>query len=108
MRKKRAFKYPAAGVESMVSREPAALEGAAWVINVRAAKDQLSRLLEQAANGNEIIITSDGEPKAKLVPVRTRRRPFRVDWAHLRSLPLLQSGESTIEEFVRKDRDGRA
>lgn len=77
------------------------------VVNVLAAKDQLSSLLEQAALGNEVVITSDGQPKAKLVPVRPRRQPFRVNWELLRALPLLKRGAPTAEELVREDRDGR-
>ncbi len=40
-------------------------------VSVREAKDQLSSLLQRAAEGEEIVITSDGEPKAMLV----RHRP---------------------------------
>lgn len=76
------------------------------LINVRAAKDQLSSLLEQAASGNEVIITSDGVPKAKLVPFRSARKPFRVDWELLRSMRVKPGGKSA-EELVREDRDGR-
>ena len=76
------------------------------LINVRAAKDQLSSLLEQAASGNEVIITSDGVPKAKLVPFRSTRKPFRVDWELLRSMRVKPGGRSA-EELVREDRDGR-
>lgn len=36
-------------------------------VNVRMAKDQLSALLERAAEGEEIVITSDGRPKGMLV-----------------------------------------
>lgn len=90
----------------MLKEASAALDEAELVVNVRAAKDQLSSLLEQAANGNEVIITSDGLPKAKLVPVRARRRPFRVDWDLLRSVPL-NPGVPPAEELVRQDRDGR-
>jgi len=108
MKKKITFKYPPAGVEGMVLREAGAvaLGETELVVNVRAAKDQLSSLLEQAANGNEVVITSDGIPKAKLVPVRARRRPFRVDWELLRSMPP-KRGVTPAEVFVRQDRDGR-
>jgi prevent-host-death family protein len=41
------------------------------MVSVREAKDQLSSLLARAAEGEEIVITSDGEPKAMLV----RHRP---------------------------------
>lgn len=42
-------------------------------VSVREAKDQLSALLQRAEAGEEIVITSDGEPKAMLV----RHRPIR-------------------------------
>ena len=74
-------------------------------VNVRSAKDRLSSLLEQAAAGNEVIITSDGEPKARLTAVRSRRRPYRVDWAWLNSQPLTDG--TPAEELIRADRDGR-
>lgn len=74
-------------------------------INVRAAKDQLSSLLEEAALGNEVIITSDGQPKARLVPVKAVRKPFRMSWGSLQSQPL--SAIAPAEEIIRADRDGR-
>ena len=42
------------------------------------AKTQLSALVERAAEGEEIVISKSGKPKAKLVPledVRPRRAP---------------------------------
>jgi len=47
-------------------------------VNIHAAKTHLSRLVEAAAAGQEIIIARAGKPVAKLVPfsgpaVRTRR-----------------------------------
>jgi prevent-host-death family protein len=39
-------------------------------VSVREAKDQLSALLQRAEAGEEIVITSDGEPKAMLVRYR--------------------------------------
>ncbi len=87
--------------EAALAREPPR-----QLVNVRAAKDQLSSLLEQAARGNEVIITSDGVPKAKLVPFLAARKPFRVDWEHLRALKPKAGGKSAAE-LVREDRDGR-
>lgn len=45
-------------------------------VNVHEAKTQLSRLLERAHSGEEIIIAKSGVPYARLVPldVRTPRR----------------------------------
>lgn len=107
MKKRKVFKYGQPSAEPLALKEVAhALEEQELVVNVRAFKDQLSSLLEQAANGNVVVITSDGQPKARLVPIRLRRLPFRVDWELLRSMPL-QRGVPTAEELVREDRDGR-
>ena len=46
-------------------------------INIHNAKTNLSRLIEKAAKGDEVIISRAGEPVAKLVPIKTaapRRR----------------------------------
>ncbi len=104
MRKK--FRYPAPRTKPGVLKEACAAELAPTAINVRAAKDQLSSLLEQAAHGNEVIITSDGMPKAKLVPFLSARKPFRVDWDLLRSMRVKPVERST-DELVREDRDAR-
>lgn len=39
-------------------------------VSVREAKDQLSALIARVASGEEVVITSDGEPKATLVRYR--------------------------------------
>ena len=43
-------------------------------VNVHEAKTQLSRLLEAAGRGEEVVIARNGEPVARLVPVSTARR----------------------------------
>jgi prevent-host-death family protein len=45
------------------------------MINVYDAKTHLSRLLDQVAQGEEIIIARAGKPLAKLVPYREDDRP---------------------------------
>jgi antitoxin (DNA-binding transcriptional repressor) of toxin-antitoxin stability system len=61
--------------------------------NLYEAKTQLSRLVDEAANGDTIIIAKDGKPMAKLGPIggEARRQPRQlgqmsaqakgVDWA---------------------------
>lgn len=45
-------------------------------VNIHEAKTQLSRLLEQVANGERVIISKAGRPVAELVPhQRTRVLP---------------------------------
>jgi prevent-host-death family protein len=45
-------------------------------VNLYEAKTHLSRLVDRAAQGEEIVIAKAGKPKAKLVPFReaTERR----------------------------------
>jgi len=38
-------------------------------VNVHKAKTNLSKLIQQAENGEEVIIARDGKPAVKLVPV---------------------------------------
>ena len=44
-------------------------------VNIHEAKTHLSRLVERAANGEEIIIGKAGRPMARLVPYREERTP---------------------------------
>jgi prevent-host-death family protein len=43
-------------------------------VNILEAKNQLSRLVKEAAAGREIVIASNGTPMARLVPIRSVRR----------------------------------
>ena len=76
-------------------------------VTVRDAKSQLSALLEWVAGGREITITSDGKPKARLVPAsaEAERKVFRGMGEFLLSQPV--HGGPTADELIREDRDGR-
>ncbi len=41
-------------------------------VNMLEAKTQLSKLVERALNGEEIVIARDGEPAVRLVPVKRK------------------------------------
>ena len=43
-------------------------------VNIYEAKTNLSRLVERAAQGEEIVIAKAGKPKAKLVPYRPQKK----------------------------------
>lgn len=74
-------------------------------VSVREAKDQLSALLQRAEAGEEIVITSDGEPKAMLV--RFRPLPSGKPWRSLAdfraTLPMTPDSTAAISEM----REGR-
>jgi prevent-host-death family protein len=64
------------------------------IVNVHEAKTHLSRLLEQAHAGQEIILAKAGKPYARLMPLASdsaQRRPGRlagkVDDAFFEPLP---------------------
>jgi prevent-host-death family protein len=46
-------------------------------INIHQAKTHLSRLIEDVASGNEILIAKGGRPMARLVPLRRDEAPRR-------------------------------
>ena len=91
-----------------VIQEIAQLPGIGEAISVRAAKAHLSGLLEEVAQGREVVITSGGKPKARLVPMEAgaQRVPFTGTREHLETMPKWRGG-LTAEEVVREDRDGR-
>jgi prevent-host-death family protein len=85
-----------------------ALPGVGLSIPVRAAKAKFSALLELVAGGQEVTITSDGQPKAVLLPV-SRHRPRKVftgTLGQLQKMPMQTEGPFA-EEIIRADRDGR-
>jgi prevent-host-death family protein len=43
-------------------------------VNVHHAKTNLSRLIEQAENGEEVIIARNGKPAVRLVPVEKSKK----------------------------------
>jgi prevent-host-death family protein len=91
----------------MVLKEAVAMPGVGLAFPVRVAKAKLSALLELVAAGQEVTITSDGEPKAVLSPVhRRQRKVFTGTWEHLKKMPVQTEGPFS-EEIIRADRDGR-
>lgn len=47
------------------------------VVNVHEAKTHLSKLLERAHAGEEIVLAKAGKPYARLVPLKTEGKPRR-------------------------------
>lgn len=71
----------------------------AEIVNVHAAKTHLSRLLERAEAGEEIVIGRAGKPIAKLVPYRPERprRVFGALRGQIRVLPGFDDLDAEIE-----------
>jgi prevent-host-death family protein len=68
---------------------------------VREAKDRLSALLQRAALGEEIVITSDGEPKAMLVRFRpvVGGKPWQSLAAFRATLPMTPDSTAMLREM---------
>ncbi len=45
-------------------------------MNIHEAKTNLSKLIEKALNGEEVVITKAGKPKVQLVPIEQKEK----DW----------------------------
>ena len=92
--------------------EPAVLRDAAvaeWgrIVTVRDAKAHLSALLEWVSAGHELTITSDGQPKARLVKATAAspRKIFRGMGEYLSRQPIHRG--LSADEAVSRDRDAR-
>ena len=77
------------------------------VVTVRDAKAHLSSLLDWVALGNELTITSDGIPKAKLVRAEKAkpRKVFQGMGEYLSKQPMHR--KLSADEAVNMDRDAR-
>ena len=93
--------------EPMVMKEVATMPGIGPTISIRSAKAHLSALLELVAGGQEVTITSDGKPKAKLVKAETREpgKVFQGMGDYLMKQPIHRG--PTADEIIREDRDSR-
>lgn len=107
MKEKKPLIYPKAQQrEPSVLRESAVLSGER-LVTVRDAKAHLSALLEWVASGHSLTITSDGQPKARLVAVEAKpRKVWLGATKHLARMPKW-SGGPMAEETIREDREGR-
>ncbi len=89
------------GLKPWMVQEAQAAYGEPVAVSVRTAKDQLSSLLERAAQGEEIVITSDGKPKAMIVryrPVITGK-PARSMAELRRSMPVTPDSTALVREM---------
>jgi prevent-host-death family protein len=107
MKAKKTMVYKVAKVsEPPVLRDAAVAE---WgrVVTVRDAKAHLSALLEWVASGHELTITSDGQPKARLVSATATRprKTFEGMGDYLANQPSHRG--LSADEAENQDRDAR-
>ena len=106
MKSKTLYKAEIEERSSRIQESAVMLPGVGRTFNVRVAKAQLSGLLDFVASGEEVVLTAGGKPKARLIPYKPKSKPFKVDWEHLRSMPM-QTKPPFAEDIVRQDRDAR-
>ncbi|MBI5768187.1 MAG: type II toxin-antitoxin system prevent-host-death family antitoxin [Verrucomicrobia bacterium] len=94
------------GQRALLTPDAATVEEAATLrrraeVSVREAKDQLSALLQRAAAGEEIVVTSDGEPKAMLVRFRpvVGGKPWQSLAAFRATMPMTPDSTPLIREM---------
>jgi prevent-host-death family protein len=99
--------YPAHKSGGLELKEAVTMPGIGMTIPVRAAKAKLSALLELVARGQEVTITSDGQPKAVLSPVsKAKPRKVFTGMGEFLSRQPIHAGP-LAEEIIREDRDSR-
>ena len=69
------------------------------IVNMHQAKSSLSRLVERALAGEEVIIARNGEPLVKLVPVPKQKQP-RVPGKYKGQIWIGPDFEFTDEEIT--------
>lgn len=78
------------------------------VYSIAQAKDQLSKLIDQALAGEEVTITRHGKPVAELRPARAagsgRLSPELIDRIAARAKSLPSLGEDAVD-IIRRMRD---
>ena len=77
-------------------------------ITTKQLRIQPGRIIGQVNNGQEITVTYRGKPRAKIVPILTRRN-VDIEEAENELFGIWKNREDTknVEEFVRRMRKGR-
>lgn len=95
------YTQPEPATPAQIKEDAAAYGIRRDVVSVREAKDSLSGLLQRAALGEEIVITSDGQPRAMIVRYRPvlRGKPWKSLKAFRATLPMQPDSASIIDEI---------
>jgi prevent-host-death family protein len=75
-------------------------------VNIHEAKTHLSRLIEDASAGEEIVIAKAGRPMARLVPFRPLREVRQLGWLRGK-LDVPEDFDAPLPDEVIADFEGR-
>jgi prevent-host-death family protein len=75
-------------------------------VNVHAAKSQLSRLLDAAVAGEEVIIAKAGKPLVRLVPIEEKKERRKLG-ALAGKLHVPDNFDDTLPEDILADFEGQ-
>lgn len=72
-------------------------------LNVRQARERISRLLDQVARGEEVIITRRGKPAARLVGLAAKTTRFPDRRSLREALPPMTESAGQMTRTLRED-----
>jgi prevent-host-death family protein len=75
-------------------------------VNIHEAKTHLSRLVEDASEGEEIVIAKAGKPMARLVPVEPKRKRRKLGWLRGK-LEVPETFDAPLPDEVMREFEGR-
>jgi prevent-host-death family protein len=91
----------------MSTRRPRPRRAVRETVSLYQAKTQLSRLVDRAAAGEEIVISKSGRPRARLVPMEDTR-PLRVPGRGKGRWNVGRSFDAPLPDDVLADFEGRS
>ena len=71
-------------------------------VNVHEAKTQLSKLIEAALRGEEVIIARDGKPAVRIEPLPQEKLKFKFGLPEFIGMPVPDFLEPMTEEELRE------
>jgi prevent-host-death family protein len=91
----------------MPARRPGRRSVVRETVSLYEAKTQLSRLVDRAAAGEEIVISKSGRPRARLVPMEDTR-PLRVPGKGKGRWKVGRSFDAPLPDHLLADFEGKA
>ena len=69
------------------------------MVNIHEAKTQLSKLIQRALNGEEVIIAKDGSPVVKLTPIRAEGWQRPAAGLYAGQITIMPNFDDPLDEF---------